>query len=433
MRRPGPRPGPVREPRQRHRGRRSSIARSPTPTPRTTSAPSPDIDIEKSTNGDDADAAPGPQIAVGDPVTWTYVVTNPGNVPIANVAVTDDHAGVDPVLQGGDADGDGLLDPDESWMFQASGTATAGQYENIGTATGTVAGAETPARRAIGDQVSDTDPSHYFGSTVEPPPLTPQADLVVTKKVVGPDEVEVGDKLLFKVTVRNDGPDDAADVVLDDTIDGAVKVLSVKPSQGSCKGKKTIHCELGTIAAGAKATIKIEVRALEPGKIKNVATGSTTTPDPDPGNNRDRATGEAVAARISIRKSVDEAKVRAGDVVTYKIVVRSHSDQRLEDVRVCDKLPGDLLLLSAPGSHPNGVGDPCWKVNLSPHGKRKFTIRAQVGNVSKGEKLRNVAVASASGVRSVSDDARSHGQAPAPEVPPGHCRVTDAPSPAFRC
>ena len=30
-------------------------------------------------------------MTVGDPVTWTYVVTNPGNVPIANVAVTDDH------------------------------------------------------------------------------------------------------------------------------------------------------------------------------------------------------------------------------------------------------------------------------------------------------------------------------------------------------
>ena len=69
------------------------------------------IAIEKSTNGADADAAPGPQIDVGDPVTWTYVVTNPGNVSVANVEVTDDQAGVDPAFQGGDADGDGLLDP----------------------------------------------------------------------------------------------------------------------------------------------------------------------------------------------------------------------------------------------------------------------------------------------------------------------------------
>ena len=38
------------------------------------------IDIEKFTNGVDADDPAGAEIPVGDPVTWTYVVTNPGNV-----------------------------------------------------------------------------------------------------------------------------------------------------------------------------------------------------------------------------------------------------------------------------------------------------------------------------------------------------------------
>ena len=96
-----------------------------------------ELDIEKSTNGIDADVGPGPQIAVGDPVTWTYVVTNPGNVPIADVAVDDDQAGVSPAFVGGDDDSDGLLDPGETWTFEATGTATAGQYENTGTVTGT--------------------------------------------------------------------------------------------------------------------------------------------------------------------------------------------------------------------------------------------------------------------------------------------------------
>ena len=60
------------------------------------------------------------------------MVTNPGNVPIADVEVTDDQAGVDPAFQGGDTDGDGLLDPSETWTYEATGTATEGQYENIG-------------------------------------------------------------------------------------------------------------------------------------------------------------------------------------------------------------------------------------------------------------------------------------------------------------
>ena len=48
------------------------------------------IHLEKSTNGDDADAAPGPAIRVGDPVTWTYTVYNTGNPALTGVAVTDD-------------------------------------------------------------------------------------------------------------------------------------------------------------------------------------------------------------------------------------------------------------------------------------------------------------------------------------------------------
>jgi hypothetical protein len=36
-------------------------------------------------------------------------------------------------------------------------------------------------------------------------------------------------------------------------------------------------------------------------------------------------------------------------------------------------------------------------------------------------------------VRSVTDDAHSNGRAPAHEVSPGQCRVTDMPRPAFRC
>ena len=54
-------------------------------------APKPAIDIEKSTNGVDADTAPGPLVPVGNTVTWTYLVTNTGNDTLSGVAVTDNH------------------------------------------------------------------------------------------------------------------------------------------------------------------------------------------------------------------------------------------------------------------------------------------------------------------------------------------------------
>ncbi len=54
----------------------------------------PAINIEKLTNGFDADNPTGPQIEVGDDVVWAYIVTNNGDIPLSNVVVTDNIAGV---------------------------------------------------------------------------------------------------------------------------------------------------------------------------------------------------------------------------------------------------------------------------------------------------------------------------------------------------
>ena len=114
----------------------------------------PAINIEKLTNGFDADNPTGPQVEVGGDVTWTYIVTNFGDVPLSNIAVTDNIAGVNPVYVSGDTNNDGIMQVGEVWIFQASGVAIEGQYANIGTAVGT-----PPS----GPNVTDRDPSHYFG------------------------------------------------------------------------------------------------------------------------------------------------------------------------------------------------------------------------------------------------------------------------------
>ena len=93
------------------------------------------VNIVKLTNGTDNNTPTGPVVPVGSTVTFTYIVTNTGNVPLSNVSVTDDK-GVTPVYQSGDSDGDGLLDVSETWTYTASTTATAGQYTNTGTVTG---------------------------------------------------------------------------------------------------------------------------------------------------------------------------------------------------------------------------------------------------------------------------------------------------------
>lgn len=158
------------------------------------------IDVEKATNGEDADTPTGPYVPVGDPVTWTYVVTNPGDFYLRDVTLTDDR-GVVPVLQGGDADGDTFLDPGEVWTYAAAGAAEPGQYENTATVTGTVG-------QEFDDVLTDSDPSHYFGlvATIE---IDKTPDVAV---------VELGASHTFDIRVTNTSNVPLTDVEVTDPV-----------------------------------------------------------------------------------------------------------------------------------------------------------------------------------------------------------------------
>ncbi|MBX3014167.1 MAG: hypothetical protein KF832_21780 [Caldilineaceae bacterium] len=131
----------------------SVIGIPPAGSPVTSTDPShyfgaePAIVIKKATNGEDADTPTGPLIPVGGAVTWTYVVTNTGNLPLTNVAVTDDQGVVVTCPQT-------TLAPQASMLCTGTGVAVEGQYANWGTVIGTP---------PVGTPVSSDDPSHYYG------------------------------------------------------------------------------------------------------------------------------------------------------------------------------------------------------------------------------------------------------------------------------
>lgn len=71
----------------------------------------------------------------GGEVTYSYIVTNPGAVSISDVNVLDDTCG--PVFgpSTGDTNGNGLLDPGESWLYSCE-TDVPVSTRNIATVTG---------------------------------------------------------------------------------------------------------------------------------------------------------------------------------------------------------------------------------------------------------------------------------------------------------
>jgi hypothetical protein len=103
--------------------------------------------LEKRVNGEDADTAPGVELAEGALATFTFEVTNTGSVALTKIKVKD-NAG--PGVQCPASE----LEPGASMTCTSPPvTAMVGQHANTATATG-----ETPCE----DEVSASDAAHYF-------------------------------------------------------------------------------------------------------------------------------------------------------------------------------------------------------------------------------------------------------------------------------
>ena len=108
-----------------------------------------------------------------------------------------------------------------------------------------------------------------------------------------PNPAQANKPLYYTVTVKNAGPDAAADVVLTDAIPSTTTFASVDvPAGVACNAPAvgstgTVTCSLGSLPSGATRTIKLTVKVLSGGKnsISNTATVTTTSPDPVAANN----------------------------------------------------------------------------------------------------------------------------------------------------
>ena len=120
------------------------------------------------------------------------------------------------------------------------------------------------------------------------------ADLGVTKSD-SRDPITARRTLTYQIKVTNGGPASATQVVLTDSLPTSVQFLSVTSSGGTCvKQGQNVVCNLGTIGPGGAVDVRIDVRPLRAGTIKNTVTVDAAENDPAPGNNTEIETTQVV-------------------------------------------------------------------------------------------------------------------------------------------
>lgn len=132
-------------------------------------------------------------------------------------------------------------------------------------------------------QATETVFPAYRAKLIRAVGAPPDADLSILKTGVetGPGQV------VFTITATNNGPADATNVVVNDTL--PAQLAYVSDDCGGVNGPPWTW-NVGSLANGASATCHVTMAVLTPGPVANTATISGDQPDPNPANSSSVAT-----------------------------------------------------------------------------------------------------------------------------------------------
>ncbi len=241
--------------------------------------------------------SPDPVLA-GESITYTVTVKNNGRSDAANVSVSDPLPASVTFVSATAPAGWSAITPAVGTRGTISFTKAS--LARLATATFTVVakvnvGVADNAK--VSNKVTATsstpDPTAGNNSATASTTVNRRADLVVTL-TDSPDPVHAGQNITYKVKVVNNGPGTASSLSMTDTLpantvfvsnSGASGWLCTNPAVGS---SGTISCTAASAAPAAARTftivVKVDSGTANGTTISNTASASSSTIDPNPGN-----------------------------------------------------------------------------------------------------------------------------------------------------
>ena len=191
-------------------------------------------------------------------VTYSYLVTNTGNVTLTGIVLSDDNDNNDMSCPATS------LAPSATMTCTATHTFTQAELSANGSPTA-ASGALTNIVTASSNEAPDTT------DTLDIP--IENVDLALTK-TVNNTSPKIGEAIIFTITITNQSLTTAAtNVVVDDVLPAGLSFNSATPSIGSFNNA-TGDWTIATLAANTSATLMINATVTQVGVIKIPDTGS---------------------------------------------------------------------------------------------------------------------------------------------------------------
>jgi len=341
-------------------------------------------------------ADPEPVASAGEVLTYTIVISCGGQGYATGVLVSDTLPANTEFVTGSIA-----LDP--------SGAGTAGTEPPILASDVVItAGKSVTVTFAVTVSKSLTDgtvitntatiSSSYGVETSDPVTvtITTSADLTVTKSD-SPDPVVAGTTLTYTLVYTNDGPSDARNVTITDTLPVSVTygggVSVTPPLFGPTITLPYLTWYTPTLAAEVSGTIvfTVTVDADASGTLANSVVITSTTSDPNPDDNDDDEQTAIATADLAVSKTVDDPVPNEGDTIVYTITVSNGGPDDATGVVLTDTLPTGVTYAAystSQGGYDSGSGR--WTVGgLSNGSVATLTLMATVDTGTAGQTITN--------------------------------------------
>nr|WP_030397233.1 DUF11 domain-containing protein [Kitasatospora purpeofusca] len=288
-------------------------------------------------------------VVPGQQVKWQVKVTNNGPSRARNVVVTDQvPAGVTAASMANDQDGTACP--------ISGGTATCPAVEIAvnGTASWTLTGTLDPNATATPTNTAlvtgGPDPSASTRTAVASPTTSPspQANLTISKTLLT-NPVVPGAQIQWRVTVTNNGPSRARNVVVTDQVPAGVTGASMRQGVDGANcpiSGGTATCPAVEIPAGSSQTWTL-TGTLDPNATVTPTNTAVVTGGPDPGATARTAVASPTAspspqANLTVSKSLLTSPVVPGQPVQWRVTVTNNGPSRARNVVVTDQVPAGV-------------------------------------------------------------------------------------------
>ncbi len=327
-------------------------------------------------------------VQVGEPITFTFTITNPGTTQLSSVTLKDalnSHLSVKKIYAGGVS---------SRTYTNNFGTLTGGAVRTVNLVVAgntAISNTETLTNVATLSWVN-AGTTIAIKSNETQFTINPGGSLQVGK-TDGISAVDPGTTISYTVSLTNTGNRSVSSIIITDTMGGYLSPVSVNPGSvgtGSCSDTNNF-CVVKlneALTAGAKISFRVSGKVASGTPAGAVIPNTVRATGIDDQNNRvssqytdyDTA-NELEQYSMSVIESVNPRQARVNDSITFRILVANNGTTTVNNVHVTSELPDVLDLTSVTTSKGTGT------MNTSAR-----TLDVNLGSMIADEEARIVVV-----------------------------------------